>query len=262
MEYRTPLPAKPAASGAEQPDLAALAAVICREHADVTLAAANLIEHALRAGDALIAAKAAVGHGRWLPWLKEECDLSEDRAERYMRIARGRATLEADSARVRNLSLAGALKLLPPPGRESGALKRKTAQGAASFDARAQMRGAFRFNQAAGCAAISSRRIETMKADAMLQFRQPNICPRCRQVIPPTGLRLSKIKQRIYDIVRSHPDISAEELRGLVWERDPGGGPECRHTIFVHVAQLNDLLRPHGIMVRSQGGGYRIRSVP
>jgi len=91
--------------------------------------------------------------------------------------------------------------------------------------------------------------------------QSPNICPQCQQVIAPTGLRLPPIKQRILEIVRSHPDISAEELRSLVWADDPNGGPECRHTIFVHVAQLNQLLAVHGIMVRSQGGGYRIRSV-
>jgi DUF3102 family protein len=94
-------------------NLVALATTIRTAHAGVTLAATNLIEHAFTAGDALIAAKAAVEHGCWLPWLREECDLGEDRAERYMRIARGRAVLEADSARVRNLSLAGALRLLP-----------------------------------------------------------------------------------------------------------------------------------------------------
>jgi DUF3102 family protein len=118
----------------ERADLAALSATVRTAHAGVTLAATNLIEHALKAGDALIAAKAAVGHGCWLPWLKEECDLSEDRAERYMRIARGRAVLEVDSARARNLSLTGVLKLLPSPRRKRGTSRRKTTQGAPSFD--------------------------------------------------------------------------------------------------------------------------------
>jgi hypothetical protein len=61
--------------------------------------------------------------------------------------------------------------------------------------------------------------------------------------------------------VQRHPDISAEELRGLVWADDPNGGPEDRKVLHVHVSQLNQLLAPHGIMVRSQGGGYRVRSV-
>jgi hypothetical protein len=89
----------------------------------------------------------------------------------------------------------------------------------------------------------------------------PNICSTCGQPIPPTGLRLPKIKARIYELVKRRPGITAQELRDLVWAHDIDGGPECRHTIFVHVAQLNDLLRSHGIRVRSEGGGYRIRTV-
>jgi hypothetical protein len=94
----------------------------------------------------------------------------------------------------------------------------------------------------------------------MLTRPRPDICSRCGQPIPPTGLRLPPIKQRIYDAVQRHPDITAEELRCLVWAEDPTGGPEDRKVLHVHVSQLNQLLAPHGIMVRSQGGGYRIRS--
>jgi DUF3102 family protein len=122
-----------------QDNLSTLAATVRMAHASATLAATNLVECALAAGDALIAAKAALkvdlGHGHWLAWLKNECDLSEDRAERYMRIARGREALEANSARVRNLSLAGALKLLPSPRLRGGTLRRKKTQGATFFDA-------------------------------------------------------------------------------------------------------------------------------
>jgi len=85
-----------------QPNLAALAATIRKNHESVARAAehialncSNMIAFALDAGDALIAAKAAVGHGRWLPWLKKECDLSSRQAERYMTLARGRKTLDA-----------------------------------------------------------------------------------------------------------------------------------------------------------------------
>jgi hypothetical protein len=86
-----------------------------------------------------------------------------------------------------------------------------------------------------------------------------NICSHCGQPIPPKGLRLPPIKQRIYDAVKRRPGITAQELRDWVWADDPDGGPltdtKCLHT---HVAQLNALLRPLGIMVRSQGGGYQI----
>jgi hypothetical protein len=93
-------------------DLDELAGVIRAADQGVAHAAGNLIERALTAGDALLKAKEKVGHGNWLSWLKTACDLSEDRAERYMRLARGRGVLEANSARVRNLSLTGAVGLI------------------------------------------------------------------------------------------------------------------------------------------------------
>ena len=94
--------------------------------------------------------------------------------------------------------------------------------------------------------------------------RQQPVCESCGQPVivsselPP----LPPIKQRILDAVRRRPGITAQELRDWVWADDLDGGPltdtKCLH---VHVAQLNALLRPLGIVVRSEGGGYRIRSV-
>jgi hypothetical protein len=90
----------------------------------------------------------------------------------------------------------------------------------------------------------------------------PKTCSSCGQPIAPTGLRLPPIKARIYEAVKRCPGISAEELRCTVWADDPNGGPEDRKCLHVHVWQLNSQLRPLGIMVRAQNGGYRIRSVP
>jgi hypothetical protein len=94
---------------AEIDDLDALAKEVCKHLQASAAAAQNFLEHALAAGDALIRAKAQVKHGDWLKWLKS-CDLSADRAERYMKLARHRT--ELNSARVRNLSLSAALKLV------------------------------------------------------------------------------------------------------------------------------------------------------
>jgi Protein of unknown function (DUF3102) len=43
----------------------------------------------IEVGRELIAAKAEVAHGDWLPWLDQEFGWSEDTAQNYMRIARG-----------------------------------------------------------------------------------------------------------------------------------------------------------------------------
>jgi hypothetical protein len=52
-------------------------------------------------GELLVEANEQVEHGKWLPWLHQEFDLSERTAHRYMRVAR----LVAKSATVANLNL-------------------------------------------------------------------------------------------------------------------------------------------------------------
>jgi Protein of unknown function (DUF3102) len=122
---------------AEIDDLDALAKEVCRHLAASTNAAQNLLEHALAAGDALIRAKKQVKPGNWYSWLRS-CDLSEDKAQRYMQLAAHRA--ELDPARVRGLSLRAALKLIgrPPPADS----KPKKKKAAPSFDALAWWSGA------------------------------------------------------------------------------------------------------------------------
>jgi hypothetical protein len=116
---------------AEIDDLDALAKEVCKHLQASTAAAQNFLEHALAAGDALIRAKAQVKHGDWLKWLKS-CDLSADTAERYMKLARHRA--ELNSARLRNLSLSAALKLVVKKKPVDGP-KAKKSRPATHFDA-------------------------------------------------------------------------------------------------------------------------------
>ena len=89
--------------------------------------------------------------------------------------------------------------------------------------------------------------------------RPVEVCSCCGQPIVPPVPDLTPLKRKILDTVQRRPGISAEELRSLVWD-DPSGGPECRHTIFVHISQLNRALAVFGLTIRSEGGGYRIRS--
>ena len=58
-----------------------------REHAAWEQAYGTAIEHAFRAGEYLIAAKAEVTHGEWLPWLAEHFSGTERTAQAYMSIA-------------------------------------------------------------------------------------------------------------------------------------------------------------------------------
>ena len=107
-------PADPQVLPAPVVNLEQLANEVRAAHTAVGHAARNVLEHALTAGEALLKAKATVPHGRWLPWLKSECDLSERMAQNYMAIAQGRDTI-AKTQRVADLSLRGALRLLKPP---------------------------------------------------------------------------------------------------------------------------------------------------
>ena len=107
-------------------DLAKLARTIRKCHATIGRAYDHMrihsdtaLDSAMAAGDALHAAKKKLGHGKWLPWLEKHCGLSECEAQRYMRLAKNRekieAEIEANPARVTDLSLRGALRLISPP---------------------------------------------------------------------------------------------------------------------------------------------------
>ena len=64
-----------------------LATRIRTEHAAVSIALKQSLEHAMVAGDLLIEAKRQVSHGEWLPWLSDHCMISERTAQLYMRVA-------------------------------------------------------------------------------------------------------------------------------------------------------------------------------
>ena len=70
-----------------------LAAEIMNAHAEARRAAQMTIEHAIMAGNALLEAKALVKHGEWLPWLRDNCEMSERSARVYMQLARNKDEL-------------------------------------------------------------------------------------------------------------------------------------------------------------------------
>jgi hypothetical protein len=83
-----------------------LAARIKTEHQAVATALKQSVKHAIAAGELLIEAKDQVPHGRWLPWLRDHCTISERTAQLYMRVAKNRADIEgATAALVRKMPL-------------------------------------------------------------------------------------------------------------------------------------------------------------
>src|SRR6516165_5266272 len=103
---------------AAKPDLSALAERINTYHKQVEDAGRNIIANAIRAGLALIDAKKEVGHGNFLPWLKQNCKVSERRAQDYMKLATNRLKIEAamKSAPAADFSLKWALRVIDDGG--------------------------------------------------------------------------------------------------------------------------------------------------
>jgi hypothetical protein len=98
---------------AESNSLADLAARIRAEHEASALSLRLGAEHAFHAGELLVEAKALVGHGQWLPWLRDHCGISERTAQLYMRCAKNRAEIEAANAQpIADLTLNEAAALL------------------------------------------------------------------------------------------------------------------------------------------------------
>jgi Protein of unknown function (DUF3102) len=69
--------------------LAMLAAEIRGGMSGVKAAEQARAKHAVATGRALVEAKSLLKHGRWLPWLKEHCDMSERSAQLYMGLIAG-----------------------------------------------------------------------------------------------------------------------------------------------------------------------------
>ena len=90
------------------------AGLINTAHRAAADAAQSALLHAREAGRLLVEAKAAVGHGKWTGWLRDNVEFSERTARGYMHIAERWPELE-NRQRVADLSLRSALKLLAEP---------------------------------------------------------------------------------------------------------------------------------------------------
>lgn len=65
-----------------------LAATANREHADAERAAHSTVEHAIAAGEALIAARKQCPYGTWERWCRENLDVARAQADLYIKLAR------------------------------------------------------------------------------------------------------------------------------------------------------------------------------
>jgi len=110
---RWALPELPEGHGLTTPDRSRLAEItgeLGARHAAFETALGQALEHAFRAGELLIEAKALVPHGGWLRWLEENFAGSERTAQGYMQLAS-----ESDPRLVADLGVRGALAALAAP---------------------------------------------------------------------------------------------------------------------------------------------------
>jgi hypothetical protein len=89
-----------------------LATQINAEHAQVERVLRTGLEHARRAGELLLMAKAQREHGEWLPWVRDNLDFSVRTAQGYMRVAEHWPELMAKAQGLAHLGFEDGLKLL------------------------------------------------------------------------------------------------------------------------------------------------------
>jgi hypothetical protein len=93
-------------------DLQRIADRINAEHEQAAAAFRDGLLHARNAGRLLLTAKKQCGHGRWLPWLRDNVYFSARTAQAYMRVASRWPELEAKAQGLAHLSFEAGLKLL------------------------------------------------------------------------------------------------------------------------------------------------------
>jgi N6-adenosine-specific RNA methylase IME4 len=96
------------------------------------------IDHAIRAGELLVEARALVNHGEWLPWVEKHCAISVRMAQNYMRIAKNKSEIEAKAQSISYLTIPDALKLLDC-GRGAPELQHAVERGDVSVSAAADI---------------------------------------------------------------------------------------------------------------------------
>jgi hypothetical protein len=96
------------------PSLSQLAIEINTAHDIAIEAAREVIRWSMKAGDLLMEAKGRLAHGEFGPWLRENCKVGERQAQRYMKLARERARIEANWEEVEALSIEQAIGWLAP----------------------------------------------------------------------------------------------------------------------------------------------------
>jgi hypothetical protein len=88
-----------------------LAAQIHEKHQQIRISLRTGIERACETGVLLVQAKNMLEHGKWLPWLSDNCNLAERTAQLYMKLAQNRDSL----GDIPHLTIGKAVSMLAAP---------------------------------------------------------------------------------------------------------------------------------------------------
>ncbi len=116
--------------------------LINEEHLAAKTAYREAVTHAMRAGSMLCAMKDSLKHGEFGPWLRANCHFSQDTANVYMKIYKGRDELDSNSEHARNLSIRSALKAISPSKPKSAPVPKATPEPEPAADILAPLRAA------------------------------------------------------------------------------------------------------------------------
>jgi hypothetical protein len=223
-------------------NLVELAGRIRAAHAKVGAA----LQHAIEAGNLLMAAKKQVPHGGWLSWLELNCELTERTAQAYMRIAKHLGTLDASKAqRVADLSIRDALKGFSRTANTAKALPAK------EFEA--VLEEAETKNATAVISDVARLRVNQQRAR---DFRKPTpehqtkqsetalaVCLPAR--IPAAVIRHPGLMERLIAIIntyRAEQDIERADILDIVNE------------VYCKLSDEDDAANGRGADTRQEGG--------
>ena len=96
--------------------------MIKAEHEAFCESARQTLQHAIRAGELLLAAKRAVDHGGWADWLRQNCCVSQRSAQAYMRLAQNKKQFEDSPRKAAGWTIDGALRSLGSPQSQTTAI--------------------------------------------------------------------------------------------------------------------------------------------
>jgi hypothetical protein len=74
-----------------------------------------------------------------------------------------------------------------------------------------------------------------------------------------------KVKQRIFDYIRTHPGCDREQIIESVYGNDPSNRPETITVLSAHLVVMREQLKPLGLTIKAQtghgGGNYRLEKL-